>query len=435
VADTQGPGGTQVFPGLLPVAWSPDSRLLAGSGCSDGTCTLSLVEAITRQVTNIASADALEVHDLAWSPDGAYLIYSVSGSDGGKDGLMLWNRGTSEQVPLMETGETGPLTDLQWGTDSCTLYGARRQEGTGGELISSAIWGVGPRWEDRWQIAPKGSEGLPSLLERLGQREGNLEAQLCPGPLLDDRRLIAYYGTPLGPGLGILGRNGITDTLRLLLEQAQAYQELDPAVNAIPTFHMVVTIADDFAGPDGDYNHRVSHTTIRPWIDSVEAAGGWSIVDLQPGGADPVEEIDTVEPLIREPHVHLAVDPEFIVRGDQVPGEDLGQITGSQVNLIQSRLDQLAREIGTRKMLVVHQFDDRMIEGKEAILDYPLVDLVWDADGFGGPGAKIADYNQYKMETGFEYGGFKIFYRYDEPVMTPEEVLSLEPSPVLVIYQ
>jgi hypothetical protein len=60
---------------------------------------------------------------------------------------------------------------------------------------------------------------------------------------------------------------------------------------------------------------------------------------------------------------------------------------------------------------------------------------VWDADGFGGPGAKIGDYNQYRQEAGFEYGGFKLFYDYDQPVMTPEQVLGLEPPPSVVIYQ
>jgi len=66
---------------------------------------------------------------------------------------------------------------------------------------------------------------------------------------------------------------------------------------------------------------------------------------------------------------------------------------------------------------------------------HPFVDLVWDADGFGGPWAKTEDYYQYSEEPGFEYGGFKPFYDYDEPLMTPEQVLALEPPPSVVIYQ
>ena len=61
--------------------------------------------------------------------------------------------------------------------------------------------------------------------------------------------------------------------------------------------------------------------------------------------------------------------------------------------------------------------------------------LVWDADGFGGPEAKTGDYVQYSHEAGFEYGGFKLFYDLDTPLMSPQQVLGLYPPPAVVIYQ
>jgi hypothetical protein len=76
-----------------------------------------------------------------------------------------------------------------------------------------------------------------------------------------------------------------------------------------------------------------------------------------------------------------------------------------------------------------------MFSDKEVIEDYPWVELVWDADGFGSPGSKIADFEQYAGEPGFEHGGFKLFYNYDAPLMTPRQVLRLEPFPVFVVYQ
>ena len=78
-----------------------------------------------------------------------------------------------------------------------------------------------------------------------------------------------------------------------------------------------------------------------------------------------------------------------------------------------------------------------MIWNKPAIQDYPLVDLVWDADGtWTGPAAKIADYSQYSQEAGFEYGGFKVFPApYDNPVMQPADVMALRPPPAYVLYQ
>lgn len=118
-----------------------------------------------------------------------------------------------------------------------------------------------------------------------------------------------------------------------------------------------------------------------------------------------------------------------------MPGTNLGRMDSAALNRIQARLDRISRAVGERKILIIHQFDDRMILRKHCILDYPCVDLVWDADGFGAPGAKIADYVQHSGEPGFEYGGFKLFYDYDTPLMSPADVLRLIPPPVVVIYQ
>ena len=439
LADTSGVGPTQSFPGVLPVAWSPDGRLLAGFGCSDTTCTLSLIDVASRETTMIESAEQLYLWDLAWSPRGVYLVYSITDPTSGGNGLSLWDRATGERRVLMPASATGPVRDLQWTMDGCSIYAAELEVGNEDNPGVSAIWGVGPTWENRWRVAPAlvgaSSTLTDTIRERMSQAYGQEVEGLCSGPLLQGRRLVAYYGTPSGRGLGILGRHGITETLELLNEQAQIYESLDPTVDTIPAFHMVTTIADAYPGPDGNYNHRVRTETIQPWIDGMRAEGGWSILDVQPGQGDLRDELNPIAPFLRQPDVHLAVDPEFIVGEDQVPGQDLGRITGTQINWLQARMDDIARSVGHRKLLIVHQFDDRMISGKELILDYPLVELVWDADGFGSPDPKIRDYNQYKGETGFEYGGLKIFYEYDEPIILPEEVLSLDPPPRLVIYQ
>ena len=257
----------------------------------------------------------------------------------------------------------------------------------------------------------------------------------CPPPLLAGRRIVSFYGST-GPGLGILGRYDITTTLTLLLEQVQVYRDLDPTVETIPAFHIIATVADANPGEDEDYNHRVSSDSLRLWIDAIHNAGGWAFLDVQAGHSDLDTELDLIEPFLMEPYVFLAVDPEFLmVEEGHVPGTDLGQISGPRINQVQARLEAIARATGQRRILIIHQFDNRMITQKECIVDYPCVDLIWDADGFGGPSAKIGDYNQYRGETGFEYGGFKVFYDYDTPVMTPMEVLGLVPPPTLVIYQ
>jgi len=252
---------------------------------------------------------------------------------------------------------------------------------------------------------------------------------------LAGRRLVAFYGVPIGRGLGILGAHDVQTTLTLLREQAEAYHQLDPCVEVVPVFHTVVTIADAYPGEDGDYNHRLTPETLRWWLDTAAAEGVWVVLDIQAGRSPLTTELSIVEPYLHEPNVHLAVDPEFIVGEGEVPGTNLGRIDGETINAIQVWLNSIAESTGERKILIIHQFDDRMVVNKEAIQDYPLVDLVWDADGYGGPRAKVEDYNQYRGEPGFEYGGFKLFYDLDTPLMTPPQVMALEPPPAVVIYQ
>jgi len=258
----------------------------------------------------------------------------------------------------------------------------------------------------------------------------------APAPAtIAGRRLVGFYGVPIGRGLGILGANEVGTTLTLLREQAEAYRQIDPCTEIIPVFHTVVTIADAYPGEDGNYNHHLKAETLRWWLDTAAAEGVWVVLGIQPGRSPLATELSFVEPYLYEPNVHLAVDPEFIVGEDEVPGTNLGRIDGETLNAVQAWLNGIAESAGQHKILVIHQFDDRMIVNKEAIQDYPLVDLVWDADGYGGPYAKAGDYNQYRGEPGFEYGGFKLFYNLDTPLMTPGQVMALDPPPAYILYQ
>jgi len=254
--------------------------------------------------------------------------------------------------------------------------------------------------------------------------------------VFEGRLLVGLYGTPAGRGLGILGTTTATDTVVLAREQALAYQALLTDTQVVPFFHMVTTIADKHPGADLDYNHRVLTSTIQLWIDVARANGMMSVLDIQNAHSPITTELAYVESFLRQRGVHLAVDPEFMMPdATAIPGNQIGTTDGATINLVQAWLEGIARATGERKALIIHQFDDQMITGKELIAAYEWVDLVWDSDGFGGPGPKIADFQQYAAEPGFEYGGFKLFYDYDVPLMEPAAVLSLVPRPVFVVYQ
>jgi hypothetical protein len=87
------------------------------------------------------------------------------------------------------------------------------------------------------------------------------------------------------------------------------------------------------------------------------------------------------------------------------------------------------------KILIVHEFESDMIYNKEQIKPLPGVDVVIDMDGFGSPEAKIVNYEIFVRDELIEFGGIKLFYKQDDPLLTPEQIVALDPSPVVVIYQ
>jgi hypothetical protein len=58
-----------------------------------------------------------------------------------------------------------------------------------------------------------------------------------------------------------------------------------------------------------------------------------------------------------------------------------------------------------------------------------------EADGFGPPEDKLATYDVIITKSEIEYNGFKLFYQQDDPLMSPADVLNLNPVPDIIIYQ
>lgn len=261
------------------------------------------------------------------------------------------------------------------------------------------------------------------------------QAAKTPTPYLSQYRLVTYYGSPLGPELGILGslpRHVLAERLRATAAQ---YQALSPHRRALPAFHIITTVADAIPGNSGRYSHQLSLEIIADWVAAARGADMAVILDIQPGYASIEEEFRRIQYFLYSPHVHLALDSEFTMEGGQIPGRTVGQIYAGEINRIQAHLNEMAREMGTNKVLVVHQFEGHMVPDKAAIEEYPYVELVFDADGFGPPEAKKRDYAQYASEPAFEYGGFKLFLEWDYPLMSPSQVMALDPPPMVIVYQ
>jgi len=263
IVDVNGFSALRIVDGFQALLWSPDGRLLAGNLCRADGCGLVVVDALTGQTTTL-SAERIPKPRLAWSPGGVYLAYSLV-AQGEMQSLIVWERTTRERQVVLKSESGGTYSDLAWTGDGCRLSAAERETTADGVGPVTALWVVGPDFRQHWQVAPanRSTTGTPAP---------------CPASILENRRFVAFYGSPAGPGLGILGNHDISTTLRLLEKQGQAYRELDPAVETSLAFHMVTTVSDPFPGQDGSYSHRVPHEIVQRWIDTITSLGGWAII-------------------------------------------------------------------------------------------------------------------------------------------------------------
>ena len=84
-----------------------------------------------------------------------------------------------------------------------------------------------------------------------------------------------------------------------------------------------------------------------------------------------------------------------------------------------------------------------MIRNRETVrADFDRVLLVHTADGFGSPGVKKSTYAQVAKAENMPVKGFKLFFKsdfplagFDDPILSPQEVMALEPRPGLILYQ
>jgi len=255
-----------------------------------------------------------------------------------------------------------------------------------------------------------------------------------PVPVLATRRLVTYYGNPYTDALGIMGETPRERMIDRLRQQAAAYEADGKPVQ--PVLHLIATVAQAAAGDDGMYRFRMPTEMLEEWADLAEQEGFLLLLDIQVGRSSVQEEVEAVRPFLERQHVHLALDPEFAMSPTTFPGRQIGTIAAEDINWTIQYLADIARENRfENRVLIVHQFTDDMIRNKAAIEQNEFVDLAIMMDGFGGPTLKISQYNRYITDDPMGYAGIKLFYKQDRPLMSPADVLGLDPVPDIVTYQ
>lgn len=255
-------------------------------------------------------------------------------------------------------------------------------------------------------------------------------------PLFPDNRIVAYYGHPNDESMGILGQFSKQELLEQLLDQAAAYERADPDTTVLPAFEIIGSVAQPEPGPDGSYILQTDAETMWEYIEFTQANDIMLIIDIQLGRKTIQEEMALIEDYLMEPNVHLAIDPEFAVNEDQVPGVDFGSVDAEEINYAAEQLTRIVNENNLPpKVLIVHRFTDGMVTNIRKVKETEHVQFVLDFDGFGDPISKTDGYDIFVRKSKVPWGGIKLFYDQDRPLLQPKEVVALDPPPVFVMYQ
>ena len=256
--------------------------------------------------------------------------------------------------------------------------------------------------------------------------------------LFPHRRLIALYGHPGAPVLGLLGEQGPEGSVRRVNTYVERYSPLVEE-QVMPAFEIITTVADVNPGPRNDYSLLSSMEHLQPWVQAASDAGVYVVLDLQPGRTDFLTQAKVYEELLALPHVGLALDPEWRLGPDERHLVRVGHVEAEEVNAVSEWLADLVREHDLpQKILTLHQFQVQMIRNRDQVrTDHPELAIVLHADGQGGQGAKQDTWRVLQQDLPENmWLGWKNFYDEDTPMLTPEQTVArVHPTPWFISYQ
>jgi len=257
-----------------------------------------------------------------------------------------------------------------------------------------------------------------------------------PGSLLPTHRIVAFYGNPLSRRMGILGEIPPDEMMAKLASIAKTWSAADSTRTVMPALQLIVTVAQGTEGRDGLHRLRMSDSLIERVAGWAESRGWLLFLDIQVGRSTVEAELPRLLPFLERPYVHLALDPEFAMKGGARPGRKIGTMDASEVNYAIHVLSQLVKTKQLPpKVLVVHRFTEGMLTQADKIARDPHVQVVIDMDGFGSPALKRSTWRHVIQADPVQYTGFKLFFKNDTPMLTPAQVIALYPSPLYVQYQ
>ena len=261
------------------------------------------------------------------------------------------------------------------------------------------------------------------------------------GALLPFNRIIAYYGNLYSKKMGVLGEYPEDEMLQKLNIEVKKWKIADPSTPVMPALHYIAVVAQGSAGADGKYRFRMPDSEIDKVLAMAIKINALVFLDIQVGFSTLQAELPRLEKYFKLPQVHLGIDPEFSMKTGIRPGKVVGTYDAADINYAAEYLANIAKENNlTPKILVVHRYTQKMVTNYKEIKPLPEVEIVMHMDGWGGAAKKKNTYQQFIYKEPVQFTGFKLFYKNDiltpgTVLMTPEDLLKLNPQPIYIQYQ
>ncbi|HYN57187.1 MAG TPA: hypothetical protein VES03_08320 [Motilibacterales bacterium] len=280
-------------------------------------------------------------------------------------------------------------------------------------------------------VSATASSGTPPVVQRGAELPGGGTR------IFEGKTYVALYGHPGTGALGVLGEQGTAATIRRAKKVAASYRP-HTARRVVPALEIIATIASRSAGRDGDYSSESSVAKLRPLVDAAGRAGTYVVLDLQPGRSTFLSQAKRYRALLLEPHVGLALDPEWRLKPGQRHLRQIGSVRASEINDVARWLADLTRDAGLpQKMLLLHQFRTSMITNRSSLdTSRDELALVIQMDGLGSQPAKRATWRALRKDApeGIVFG-WKNFIDEDRPMLGPKATMAISPEPRWVSFQ
>ncbi|MCL4502540.1 MAG: hypothetical protein M1438_11935 [Deltaproteobacteria bacterium] len=302
-----------------------------------------------------------------------------------------------------------------------------------------------PKWQQAappGKIAPPGKYNAGEDPEYAKKCGWPVETQqTLPGSILPGKRIVAYYGNPRSTKMGALGEYPKDEMLQRLKGEVAKWEKADPSHPVQPALHLVAVVAQGEPGKSGKYRMIHPDALVNEVYSWAKEVNGILFVDIQTGHSDIRTILPRFEWILKNPDVHLGIDAEFnLIKSGKIPCTKIGTYDAADVNYAAGYLRDLVKKYNLPpKVFIVHRFTRNMITNAKNIKPYPEVQIVMNMDGWGPPWLKRDSYKDYIVKEPVEYTGFKLFYHNDtkrgDPLMTPQDLLKLNPKPIYIQYQ